>query len=638
MNSSFRTHATDVHGDIHSGSGDINKQYYYYLPAPGSRGPSSRKQPVDELRWLRRRFVEPLGMGKARDILMTSQTVLIEGTPGSGRTATAKMLLWELRDDSKHIHELLLQDHDDGQHIDASHIGERDLIWLDLSKLSETRWREVHDELSSVRATVQELGAYLVIVLPDKTGRLSSTLTQYRAEIQRPPAGEVLYRYLRAEEISRPARLPLLPFLSTSRRMEDVHAYARLILRARDEDRDGDFGSWCEAAYRAFSGQAEDVAAQLAELTTGRQRALLIAVAMLHQAHADVVHRAGGTLLTMVKQPDEEVPLLERAPLDRRLEEIGAELEPSGEVRFKKLGYDAAVRSYLWACMPELRESLQNWVEETADSRDLTSLERKYLVERFTEQCLNERHRQALTSLAEKLTASPTREKMEAASLVLQRGLRDEEHGRFFRRQIYEWSCASAFSDRLAEVITVVCREEMAATHPDEALVRLHHVARRERGTRGREALVDLVGTAPRLRRQMLNRLTDYAPDPRRWPSDVDLFLDIADPEAFTDSRQRRQALLAERRVQRQLTAGWALVFTQRPYATWAPTVARWLHIAAHDDRHRRVLLDVLVRAGHGEANVLARLYAMTRERRLLLPLSTSVFQAINTLNKAQTI
>ncbi|WP_285495438.1 hypothetical protein [Actinomadura sp. NBRC 104425] len=632
MSDSFETHASGVQGDMHTGSGDITKTYHYsyYLLQSDSPRHSPRMQPADELRWLRRRFVEPAGLGRARDVLEATRTVFLAGPPGSGRITAAKMLLWELRDGGRRIHELVLQD--EAPHIDHGHVGDGELVWLDLSETTGTRWDDVQVELSPLRATVQQREAHLVVVLPDRPHHLASTLADYRVEIQRPAVDAVLSRYLQVEEIPRPDPLPPLRFLDADRKMEDVGKYVGLIRRAREENRDGGFPVWCEAALQALSGQTEDVAAQVIGLSAGPQRALLLAVAMLHEAHPDVIHQAGAELLDAVGHSGEDISVLERVPLDRRLKEIGAEIDSSHRVRFQKFDYDRALRSYFWTHMPDLRDPLQSWVKQAVDSVEFLS-ERSKLVERFTEQCLNERYRSRLVSLVTEWTAHPTSAgKMEAAALVVRRGLRDERQGRFFRRQIYEWSCRDTLSERLAEVIIVACRDEMMARHPDEALVRLHHVARRERGTYARETLVELVGNAPRLRRQMLARLTDPRSTPGKWQRDIDLFLELADPVALTEPGHREHAPIAESTVRRQLAMCWSLVFAQRPHEAWTPTVRRWLDVAAADERHRRLLLDVIVRGGEEQAGVLARLYAMTRERQAWAPLGDVVYQGIKSV------
>lgn len=615
-------------GGVHAGTGD---QYIYHpMSLTDSKGRSPRTQATDELRWLAQRFVHPAGFGRAREVLELYRTVFLDAPPGSGRITAAKVLLWELRADTEKFHELLLQENE--PRLNLGHIGDGDRVWLDLSSVDRPLWSEIHAELSSLRRSVHEHAADLVVVLPHETEDLRPEFDQYRVQIECPPVHEVLCRYLLMEDIPPPVPLPPLQFLAGNRPLREIQKYVRLITEARGKASGlGDFATWCDTAYQAMSGQEKKVADRVTALRQGSQRALLLATAMLHGAHADIIVVAGDSLLRAVEHPLDECPMLERTTLDRRLGDIHAELDAAGSIWFEELDYDSAVRAYFWTHMPELHDRIGAWVGTTADSEGLTDDERDGLVRRFAEQCLNERYRSILVSLVPQWTADATTSGgMKAAALVLQCGLREEEHGRTFRRQIYGWSRSSNLSARLAEVIVVACRDEMAVSHPDEALVRLHHVARRERGTRAREALVGLVRGDRRFLRQMLNRLTDTNPETRKWPADVALFLDLADPEALIDRGLRNHALIAESAVRRQLTDGWSLVFAKPSFETWSPRVRQWLLLAAEDERHQHVLLDVLVGAGEQRTDVLARLYAMTRGQELRAIISDLLLQKIN--------
>jgi len=633
VSDSPETHLSDIRGDVHTGNGDINK--ITNLVLSDSLLPSPRKQPADELQWLRQRFVEPPGLGKARDVLESSRTVFLDGPPGSGRTTAARMLLWELENGESHIHELLIEDNK--PYIDHDRVGDRDLVWLDLSMVTDTQWVDVQSELSSLRAKIHDRDAHLVVILPETPARLASPLAQYRVEIQRPAADDVLARYLLVEDIPRPLPLPRLDFLDVERSPEEVAEYVRLICRAREDNHEGGFRVWCEEALHAFSGHSQDVTTQVKVLSSGPQRALLLAVAMLHGAHLDVIHRAGTDLLTAVEHPSEETSLLERVPLDQRLAEIGAKIDSSERVWFEKLDYDRALRSYFWTRMPDIRDPLQKWVKRAVDSPDsYPPDELTHLIERFTEQCLSSRYLSKLASLVDEWTTHPTTpRKVEAAALMLQRGLRDERQNRFFRSKIYDWSQRDSLSDQLAEVIITACRDEMMVRHPDEALVRLHHVARRERGTHAHDTLIELAGRAPRLRRQLLNRVTHPHFSSGEWPRDVDLFLMVADPVALADPGPRDQALIADSAIRQRLATGWSQVFTKRGSEVWSPTVRRWLDVAATDARHRHALLEVLVCGGAAQPGVVTRLCTMTREREAWAPLGEAIRESLRTVRTA---
>lgn len=636
MSDSISSQLSGTQVGVHAGSGDVN--IFYGVSLKDSTGRSPRKQAADDLWWLLRHFVHPVGFGKARDVLESHRTVFLDAPPGSGRISAAKVLLWELRRDTEKFHELLPQEEGSKHRLDLSHIGDGDRVWLNLSDVKGPLWSEIRVELPSLRNSVHEHAAHLVVVLPDKTEDLQPEFYQYRVKITRRPDHEVLRRYLRLAGIPQSEPLPPLQYLDSGRSLQEIARYAELIADVRDEvSGQGDLAAWCDTAHRVLSGQEQGVAELVARLHQGSQRALLLATAMLHGAHADSIHRASTSLLRTLEHPLNERPILVHTPLDHRLEEIGAKFDASGNVRFKELDYDSAVRSYFWTRMPGLHDHIQEWVGRTVDSADLIDGEWEELVGRFTEQCLNDRYRSAWASLVEQWTARPpTSRRMKAAALVLQRGLRDEKCGRIFRKQIYDWSCKNNLPDGLAEVIIVACREQMVVSHPDEAVVRLHHMARRERGTRAREALVGLVGGDSRFLRQMLNRLTDQSPDRRNWSADADIFLELADPIAITDPGTRNHALITESGIYDQLVLGWNLAFANPSHEAWSPRVRQWLSLAAGEERYRNVLLDVLVAGGEPRTEILGRLYDMTRVRELRAIISDLMLQKIDAAQGVQ--
>lgn len=607
MSDPVGTHVHDPLGPTHTGAGDI----VIFQRLSEARGSEPRRQALDELTWVAQRFVHPEGFGRARDVLKSGRAVFLDALPGSGRVAAAKKLLWELRDGAERFHELLPLENED--RLDLSLVGTGDRIWLDLSGLTGPEWGKVRDELSSLRTVVLDRSAYLVVVLPSAADGLPAELTQFRALIEPPPAHEVLSRHLRCAGLAWPETLPPQDFLSQGKPLGDVPEFVDLVVMAREQAHGrGDLANWCETAYRLWQGRRAQIGDRVSELAgDGQKRALLLVAAMLHGAHADAIHEGSQHLLKIAQHPPDGSSLLQGDPLGQRLKEIRASIDAAGRVQFDDPGYDKAVRAFFWKNNPELHDLLGRWVAQIANSAtlrldgDLESLAR-----RFGEQCRAERYRSSWSSLVEQWTAdaAPAR-LMSAAALILRDGLGDKRHGRVFRRQIYQWATSSP-TERLAAVIVAVCRDEMAVNHPDEALVRLHHVARRERGTLARAALLDLARSDRRFFRQLLSRLAEQSPE-RRWlTADVEFFLLVTEPKLLTEPGERKSALIHEAAVQRWLIAGWQFAFAQ-PSQTWCLPARQWLDHAAGDEAHRHDLVDVLIAASQPHAATIALLFTL---------------------------
>ncbi|KAA9375453.1 hypothetical protein F5972_27230 [Microbispora cellulosiformans] len=586
-------------------------------------GKSYRRFAAESLLLLSRCFAYPPGFGEAREILPRSRIVLLDGAPGSGRQAAAQMLLHELRGGEMAFREMPLNDENDrdGRLLACDAIVDGDLLLLDLSAADDRYWARAHRELLDAHAEVREHRACLVVVLPhNRAERLQPTLEQYRVEIGRPAELQVLRHYLRQAGFNWQETHSASPatdrFLSARPRLEDVAHFALLVIQARKRvGGAGEIKSWCEEAYGALYDRDSQVTADSRTLE-GDQRALLLATAMLHGAHADVIHEATYVLLHEAKHPLEDRSPLQHRGLDIRFEEIHAVLGRDGRVHFRDLGYDAAARRHLWIHLPDLRASLREWVRLTAASQSVPLDDRDNLVDRFTELCLHDdRYRGMLVSLIVEWTARPMNGAgRRAAAQVLTVGLLDQRQGRFFRHQIYEWCRQGALSETLAEVIVRMCSEVMAVRNPYEAVVRLHHRARRETGTtQAREALLELVRADRRLLRLMFSRLNDQFTQDNRYRADPGLFLDLADSDLLASTGGAR-APLARSILREQVTVGWSVVFERSGEEVWRERVQQWLEAAGESGPWADVLIDVLVEGARQRPPVLSALYSMAGE------------------------
>ncbi|CAM5297801.1 hypothetical protein [Streptomyces abikoensis] len=620
MNDWVRNVFEGARGNINTGSGD----QYNVSFLSDSRGRTPRVVAENHLRWLHRRFVPPFGLGKARELLGNG-IVMLYAPPGSGRNAAAHMLLYELAEQGGTFQELVPERRSDrreeGPLLDPDLVGQGDRLLLDLSAGEAELWPAVQAELGSFQDTLKRNGASLAVVPPyDRARPYDNGLQDFCADLRRPPATALLRRYLRLEGIDTETstHLPagVLSYLNRTPPLRDVAALAHYVVRARTSDKASDnFAQWCEWALAAVTDREQQVVKSVASLRKGPQRALLITSAMLDGAHADAVHAGAEQLLRTTQHPPDEAPLLEQKDLAQRFQAIGAATGSDGRVRFKKLGWPEAVRSHFWKTMPGLRGRLRTWVEVAISLPGLTMEDRDSLVERFAEQCLRTKRPGDLISLVEHWTSSSKdRVRLRAAAQALEHGLMSEEWGNVFRRKIYDWAFERRLPVGLFTVLAEVCGEVMAVRHPDQAMVRLHHLSRQENSPgAAQDALIQLVRADHRIQRLLLDRL-DRALEHTCSPADRDLFLATSDPYLLTDTGTRAHALLTEPGVRHRLARCWSSLFQKHPPPTWTPLVRRWLSAATDDRGHADLLLPVLIEAAAGSGAHLSRLYVIGRD------------------------
>jgi hypothetical protein len=590
----------------------------YYGSGPENRESRSRPLAGDLLADLSRRFEPPYGFAEARQVLEQSHTVLIDGEPGSGRSAAARMLLFEHRALRDSLREVLAEDDEGNVRLETRPLLEPEGLLLDLSEADLATWRVVHDGLPGLHASVRTSGSRLAVVLPARlpSRALHSDLAPLRVVISRPDARLVLLGALRQAGLRDVRDLPE----NIEHHLEDkqpplreVTHLARLIREEAAAGRRETFADWCRAALDALTLSPEDVAKHVGALRDGRRRALLLTTAMLRGARADAVHEACESLLDTIGHPVDDRPLLEREALSAQLREIRAATGRDGRVGFTETDYDVPVRAFFWNNMPSLRAHLGDWVGTTVALRTLTEDDRVLLTERYAEQVLGADTPEDLLDRARQWAGRADPSVRQAAVHALTYAALHPDHGRAVRKELYSWATSSSLTAALAEVLTAVCSGDLASRHPEQAMVRLHHVARRmPSGHPAQTRLTELALGDHLLHRRMLERLPGGLAD--GCEADVRLFTALASPHhlAASHADPNARALPVGIEVAGSLTDCWAALFDHVPGAHWHGLLREWLSAAdqAAPDLCTR-LLDILVCACRKQPFHLAVLYRL---------------------------
>ncbi|GAA2287452.1 hypothetical protein GCM10010415_68180 [Streptomyces atrovirens] len=612
MTGQDRVTINDPRAPVNNGEGN---QYVFYSAGTdwmARKGVESLRITHEDRMRLADRFVPPRSYRVAAQRLeKPGSVVLLKAPPGSGRRAAAIMLLHEVGEDrgadkeGARFEELPVTGKDENPLAP----GEGDRFLLDLSGIAdEEAYAKAQHHLAMRRSQVQDAGAHMAVVLPSGMEHVHTPgLEPHTVTLGRPRGVAVVTRYLRMDRMSfRPTDLGSadLQRLYDRSPMRELARFAGLVRAARDSGRFGtDFVGWLDQAMHAVTDRAGEVGQQVASVRTAPERALLLATAMFEETGADIVYEAWHGLMRTVRHEEEATTELARTDFGERLAGLGIERDPDGRLRFERLAYADAVRTYFWVNFPGVRDDLKDWIGHTTGLRGLTTDDRVNVIIRFGERSLAVGRPDHLFDLAVRWADSAARASCDPRAVAaLELGLSHERFGGWFRKRMYRCVSSGSLSDGLARALTVACLQSLSATHPDQAIVRLHHLAVRkgEAAREAREALLGLAGRDRRLYRLLIDRLRDRTRrEPRKAEHHLRLLAELLRSDRAPDPPPWPDLFL-----------GWETVFSQPPTDLWNPLVSNWLSAVAGDST-REMALDVMVGATHGRTAALHRLYVI---------------------------
>ncbi|SIO90036.1 hypothetical protein BQ8420_24635 [Nocardiopsis sp. JB363] len=490
----------------------------------------------DRLGNLRRRFVTPPNLDEdgLREDLATYGAVILVGGQGEGLRTAAQMLLVPRGQENDHDIREDLTTEDETPRLDVGALRGGERLLLDLTRNGVPRTREILRELEPLRDRARRTGGRLVVLFDARDKEdIPTELRDHVVRPGRPDPLEVLRRHLDAKGV--PGFFPdhaseNVREWAVHSSMAEVEELARRVEEVyKERDREGLIGEWLDTALEGD----DDKLLEPLKKAEGRGRALLFAASVLEGTSVERLATAVEHLLPMVRLPEDETPLIERTHFRTELSELGLVVGPDRRIRFVRAGQAAAIRAELWDAHPWLHEVFDVWVDTCVRGPNLSPVDRDRVAERWTEQSLRvDRPERVFAAIVNWSQASEKAgNRAPQSAIALSAALKDQRYGRLTRRQVYRWG-EGASPDRLAHVLIAVCAQELALTHPERALVRLHLFAGHRVDKVSEAARVELAGLARdrSFHRRAVRRFSDKLRE-RDVPVDRTLFREMTRPE-----------------------------------------------------------------------------------------------------------
>ncbi|TWF93986.1 hypothetical protein [Saccharopolyspora dendranthemae] len=574
-----------------------------------------------DLSWSEQRFAAPPGLDDARAALRKHGTALLTGPRGSGRSTAAKVVVNESAGDQSPYALLTEEPYDPHRRLgEVSLLADHRLV-LDLLDASEEVFLTRMRELPEFRARLVSSTGYLVVVVPDEFAHhLGDELRPLVARIDRPAGPVVLRRHLEAEgfypaadqldseDVSASLALPMAEISGLATRIIDLSRSAP----------DRALDALLAEAISEQTDRREEASKLVEQRTTGRDRAILLASAMCHGASGDAVFFASHRLVELLGLGDREGPRIEQPGYRAQLSDLGIDLLPPNRIDLGARELGRALLEHFWDNYPDLRETYCQWCDEVIRMPSLTGTDRLDLVDRFTGQALRTNSPGHVRWLIERWLEPRnhrSRPLRDFGVRALTNGLEDPRHGREFRRLVREWAKEPGLPDEVGQVLVTLTTTLIAPNYPDQAVVRLHHRARRENefgDPTAREALLSLTADSDFLLRSLLRRLREDLPRTDPWAADFVLFAQAADPRRLVDTSWASRPLVAQQEVRSDLVACWQALFAHRPDHA-ARLLTHWLATAGRIS-NADLLLSILVEAAQGSVDLLADLHVAARD------------------------
>ncbi|MET3983986.1 hypothetical protein [Streptomyces sp. PvR034] len=472
----------------------VESQYVHAEPAVGQEGPVARAT-----RLLKR----PTGQ---------HSVVVLTGEAGSGRRTTALRVLRDVGVKRDNIRSLVL-DWDRPRTEQIPSTPDHGFI-LDLSGYS-TLPADFYQGLSTYQKDSAAGGAYLVILTTTEAWRPGTRASVPRVEQAQPSAVEVARAHLR---YVKPDRLEWLAegtdlagLLGPTTQPSDAVRLARIIAEAEpggEDNAKGEFENWQDHLTGWFTDHEG--------VEHLRDRALLIATALLEGLPAGVVMAAADKLFNLVEGILPPGGPLAGPDLQVRLDNVGARRVGGDGLSVSKdrHGLHEAVLSHVWSQRPPLREVLLRWASDITAQGGVAGKHREQVAEAITRLATGPGG-QVVLGIVKEWTAKDSAAHRRLAVGVLDNTATHPGIGVAVRKYLYDTAKQKSLAEAQAVTVAEVCAGSLGHAFPRVALTRLRILASRA-DRRGADAVAQAIRTLaqdPGLRDLVISEIVGWAED-----------------------------------------------------------------------------------------------------------------------------
>ncbi|MCP9956071.1 MULTISPECIES: hypothetical protein [Streptomyces] len=516
-----------------------------------------------------------------------SHTLVLCGEAGTGRRTAALHVLLKAGVHKERIRWLVL-DWDQPRTEQIPHTAGHGFI-LDLTGYSGLD-DDFYTGLGDYQKAAQADEAFLVILTDEGSWNPRTLANVPTTHLVRPPAQQVALAHLRHRAGDRVDWLtsPSLDTLLTeASQVSDAARLAGLIAEASEDDRDSikqQFTDWRKHLEDWFTSHSSE--------DDLRERALLMAAALLENTPADIVLEAADKLFEEVGGVLPPGGALAGRDLRARLHAIHASVvgEECISLDEERHGLAEAVLKYVWQQRPQLRGVLLEWASQLSAPNGIAVRHLGRIADRLVQLSLLPGGSTVQTVMSGWIETGRTGHRQLAIGVLETMALHPDT-GPGVRRWLYDWAKQKTVSRELVSAVAEICAGRLGQKYPRIALTRLRVLASRDDGLAS-EAVADAVralANVPEQRILVLSEIIQWAESPesttRKAGASTFLALtDITDTALLPSAQEPAGDPTAEL-IDQLFIRGWRAALEEPSTAAEAHArLAEWLDSPALPD------------------------------------------------------